>query len=162
MRYDARLIGDLVRDDGTQESSLTLPANANLLAALQDAYGTIVGAIVTGNRDTLTQRDPANLAPTAVSILKRLNCDLALILIKRRRGKLADSDKTLIEETKAVLKQLKDGASVLLGIADANAQAGTLELDAPQTIPTLRAQTIRNRVHNYYPARPVPLANYPQ
>ena len=33
-RYDARLIGDLVRDDGTRENPATLPTNTNLLTAL--------------------------------------------------------------------------------------------------------------------------------
>ena len=86
-RYDARLIGDLVRDDGTQENPATLPTNTNLLTALCDAYGDIVSAAVVGDRYTVDQLDPANLSPAALSYLIRLNCDIALIMIKRRRGK---------------------------------------------------------------------------
>lgn len=153
MRYDARLIGDLVRDDGTQENAGSLPNNLNLTTALSDAYGTIVGAIVTGNRYTLAQLDPENLSDTGLSILKRLNCDLALILLKRRRGRQSDSDKALLDEINNSLKELRDGASVLLGIADVNAPAATLELDAPTAIPTLRPRTIRNQTQNYYPVR---------
>ena len=60
-RYDARLIGDLVRDDGTQENPATLPTNTNLLTALSDAYGDIVAAAVVGDRYTVAQLDPASL-----------------------------------------------------------------------------------------------------
>ena len=153
-RYDARLIGDLVRDDGTQESAASLPNNENLLAALSDGYGQIVSAVVYGNRYTLAQLDPANLSVMALSVLRRLNCDLALIFIKRRRGKFdAEKDAQLLKETQLQLKDLKSGESMLLGALDANAQASTIGMAQPELIPIEKRNTIRFNTRNYYPTQ---------
>lgn len=154
-RYDARLIGDLVRDDGSQEPATSLPMNSNLLAALEDAFGEIVSAIVVGDRYTLEQLDSANLAPTALSYLRRLNCDLALIMIKRRRGKFdPEKDGALLKDASERLKGLKDGASFLLGVLDDHAAASVIGMGQPELIPVSQRQTIRFRTREYYPLYP--------
>ena len=153
-RYDARLIGDLVRDDGTQENPATLPTNTNLLTALSDAYGDIVAAAVVGDRYTVAQLDPANLSPAALSYLIRLNCDIALIMIKRRRGKFdPEKDGAMLKENKEKLAGLKDGLAQMLGIHDANAQASVIGMAQPELIPVEQRNSIRWNTRNYYPAR---------
>jgi phage gp36-like protein len=155
-RYDARLFGDLVSDEGYRVPPNELPTNTNLIAALEDAYGEIVSTIVVGGRYTLYQIDPANLSPAAMSYLVRLNCDLALILIKRRRGVVSDKDKAIIESAANRLKALKDGAGYLLSITDTMADASVMKLANPLTvIPIWRRNTIRGRTREYYPNYPV-------
>ena len=154
-RYDARLIGDLVQDEGIQVTSDALPLHVNLIAALEDAYGMIVSTLVVGDRYTLDQIDPVKLAPSGLSYLKRLNCDMALLYIKRRRGKFdAKGDAELQKNVDGMLKALKDGAGVLLGILDSEAVSATLELATPQIIPICSRNTIRWNVRNYYPTYP--------
>lgn len=151
-RYDARLIGDLVRDDGSQEPPESLPVNENLLAALDDAFGEIMTAIMVGDRYTLAQLDNSALNENALAFLRRLTCDLAFILIHQRRGKLDDKKHAgLIKKNEQRLKSLQDGANVLVGVNDANAQASVIGMAQPQLIPISQRPTIRNRTYNYYP-----------
>lgn len=154
-RYDARLIGDLVRDDGQQEDAGSLPIHTNLLTALNDAYGQIVAAMVYGNRYTLAQLDPANLSVPSLSFLKRLNCDLALILIKRRRGRFdSEKDAALLKETQQQIKDLKTGDLQLLATTDDHAQAATISMAQPELIPVTARNSIRFNTKNYYPQYP--------
>lgn len=154
-RYDARLIGDLVRDDSTQEDDASLPQNPVLLAMLDDAFGEIVSAIVKGNRYTLAQLDSANLAPSAIAMLRRLQCDLTLVLIKRRRGKFSkENDGSLDEENKKRLKEIQDGEFVLLPVTVDHAPAATIGMAQPELIPLASRNTIRTRTRNYYPNYP--------
>lgn len=154
-RYDPRLLGDLVRDDGTQEPLITLPTNSVLLSMLSDAYGQIVAKIVVGDRYTIAQLTPANLAPAALAYLKRLNCDMALIYLKRRRGKYNEKvDGPLDKQNSESLKALQDGAGLLLGINDQNAQASVIGMAQPELIPLAQRNTIRFNTPNYYPQYP--------
>lgn len=159
-RYDVRLLGDLARDDGTQEPAASVPVNPNLLAMLSDAYGQIVAKIVVMDRYTLSQIDPANLSPAALAYLTRLNCDMALIYLKQRRGKYNEKvDGPMNKRNEESLKALQDGAGILLGIADANAKASVIGMAQPELIPICKRNTIRFRVRNYYP---VPYPNGPR
>jgi phage gp36-like protein len=151
-RYDARLLGDLVSDDGTQVSVANLPTNGNLVALLTDAQAAIDAALFVGNRYTVAQL--TTLSTTAQSFLRRLNCDLCLIYLKRRRGVFnSEKDGDLLKECDARIKGLRDGEDLLMQAVDTEAQASTLELDAPTMIPVLRRQTIRNQVRNYFPVQ---------
>lgn len=153
-RYDARLIGDLVRDDATQEPASSLPTNATLLALLADGASDIEAALFVGNRYTIAQL--ANLSTSAANFLRRLNCDITLLLVKRRRGKFdPQKDGELQKNVDATLASLRNGDNLLMQATDSEAQASTIELDAPQMIPILRRQTIRNRTNNYYPVTPI-------
>lgn len=159
-RYDRRLVGDLVRDDATKEPASSLPEHPNLLAMLSDAYGKIVSVITVGDRYTLEQIDPVNLSPSGIAFLVRLNCDLALLYLKQRRGKFSEkTDKFLKDSCDEGLKALKDGATILLGIRDLNAQASVLGMAQPELLPIAKRNTIRFRVQNYYP---IPFPNGPR
>lgn len=154
-RYDARLIGDLVRDDGVQEPPGSLPANAVLLAVLADASAAVDAAVFVGNRHTPAQM--AALSTTAASFVRRLVCDLALIYLKRRRGRFdQERDAALLQEVNATLQSLRDGQDLLLLNQQSQAAASTIELVRPELIPVTARQTIRNRTRNYYPDPPNP------
>lgn len=160
-RYDVRLVGQLVRDDQTEEPASSLAANANLLAVLTDAGSEIEAALFVGNRYTPAQL--TTLSDSAKSFLRRLNCDLALLYLKRRRGRFdPEKDGAFLKEVNQKLESLRKGDNLLMQASDVQAQASTLQLDAPQVIPILRRQTIRNRTQNYYPARSFPPQNFPQ
>lgn len=154
-RYDVRLVGDLVRDDGLQESAGGVPAHPVLLAALADSSAAIDSAVYVGNRYTPAQM--AALAPTAQSFLCRLACDLALLYLKRRRGRFdQDRDAALLAETQTTLQSLRDGTDLLLLDGQAHAPASVIQLVSPELVPIVPRQTIRHRTRNYYPDPPPP------
>lgn len=154
-RYDARLVGDLVRDDGVPESPDSLPSNAVLLAVLQDASAAVDAVVVVGRRYTPVQM--ASLSETAAAFVRRVVCDLALIYLKRRRGRFdQERDGALLDEVNAVLKSLRDGEDLLQLNPFNDAAASTIELVRPELIPVANRQTIRNRTRNYYPDSPDP------
>ncbi|MBS0205003.1 MAG: DUF1320 family protein [Planctomycetes bacterium] len=154
-RYDARLIGDLVRDDGVQEPANSLPANTVLLAVLADASAAVDAAVFVGNRYTVTQM--AALSETAAAFVRRLTCDLALVYLKRRRGRFdQERDAALLNEVNSTLQSLRNGTDLLLLNQQSSAAASTLELVRPELIPVVTRQTIRNRTRNYYPDPPNP------
>ena len=160
-RYDVRLIGDLVNDDGNQEPTASLPQNETLLEMLADAASEITVVLRVGDRYTSEQL--TNLDDDSANYLRRLNCDLALIMLKRRRGVFnAEKDGKFDEANKAKLKALKDGDVYLQTTLETEPGASTLQLDAPKIVPVLRRQTIRNRTKNYYPASPIPSQDFPQ
>lgn len=160
-RYDVRLLGSLVHDDSNIEPAATVPNHPNLIQVLSDASADIEAALFVGARYTPAQL--AELSASAKTFLSRLCSDQALIYLKRRRGKFDDqADKALQESVDAKLKCLRNGDNVLMAETDTQAQASTVELNAPQVIPVLRRQTTRNQTRNYYPARRLPSNNYPQ
>lgn len=149
-RYDVRLIGDLVRDDGTQEPAGSLPANTVLLAVLEDASAAVDAAVFVGNRYTPAQM--SSLSETAAAFVRRLVCDLALIYLKRRRGRFdQDRDAALLKEVNATLDSLRQGEDLLLLENQSSAPGSTIEMVRPELIPVHAPQTIRKRTRNYYP-----------
>jgi len=154
-RYDARLIGDLVRDDGIQEPVGSLPSNPVLSAALADASAAIDAAVYVGNRYTPAQM--SSLSATAAAFVCRLVCDLALVYLKRRRGRFdSERDGVLLAEINKTLQSLRSGEDLLLLDQQSAAAASTLELIRPELIPVSTRQTIRRRTRNYYPDPPNP------
>lgn len=151
-RYDVRLIGDLISDNGTPVTAADVPSNANLMAVLADASSAVDAAVFVGNRYTPAQM--ASLSETAAGFVRRLVCDLALIYLKRRRGRFdAERDAALLKEVNGTLDSLRKGDDLLLLTTQTEAQASTLELAQPQMIPVRRPNTIRNQTSNYYPVR---------
>lgn len=151
-RYDARLIGDLVSDNGVQVAAGDLPTNAVLLSVLEDASASIDAAVYVGNRYTPTQMSA--LSTTAAAFVRRLACDLGLIYLKRRRGRFdPEKDGALLTEINSTLDALRDGRDLLL-MNGAPSPAGTMELVQPHLVRVPARQTIRNRTQNYYPDNP--------
>lgn len=95
-RYDARRLGDLVKDDGTRATASALLTDTNLQAALDDASGMIDAACQRGQRYTPTDltnvaagSDPLNPSLSLTNsqkLLIRLTCDLAYGLLVGRRA----------------------------------------------------------------------------
>jgi phage gp36-like protein len=105
-RYDARTIAQLVRDDSTQETIGSLPNDANLLTALQDASGMVESAVLVGNKYIPT--DLTTLTGNSANFLKRLVCDLVI----RRRPYIDRPVPPQYEEALAWLERLRDGERV--------------------------------------------------
>lgn len=149
-RYDARLIGDLVSDDGSRVDAGDLPGHAVVLAVLNDASATVDAAVYVGNRYTPAQM--ADLSETAAAFVRRLVCDLGLIYIKRRRGRFdPEKDAALLREVNDTLAALRDGKDLLLLTQQSAAPASTVELVRPELIPVNRPRTIQTETRNYYP-----------
>lgn len=150
-RYDVRLIGDLVRDDGAQETATLVPTNPNLTACLDDASAAIDAALVVGSRYTPAQL-AGELSVSAAAFLRRLTCDMTLIFLKRRRGRFdPERDGALLKEVNETLQSLRDGNNLLMLEDETEAPASTIDLVTPELIPICRRNTIRARTRNYYP-----------
>lgn len=151
-KYDVRLCGDLVSDSGTKVTELDFPTNPNLLDALVDAGAMIDGAVRVGNRYTPAQM--ANLEASAATLVRRLCCDQALVFLKRRRGRIAETDKTLLEEVEQRMKSLRSGDDYLMLATETSAEGSMIELAGPCLIPIgapAPLRTIRESVPDYYP-----------
>ena len=79
LRFDVNLLGQLCSDNGTQLTPTQLLSNPNLQAALDDSTGIIESALFTAYKYTAT--DLSNLTYNALSMLKRLTCDLAVVMV---------------------------------------------------------------------------------
>lgn len=146
-RYDARLLGDLVSDNGVAVAAGALPGHPVLLAVLEDASAAVDAAVFVGNRYTPAQM--ANLSATAAAFVRRLVCDLALIYIKRRRGRFdSDKDAALLKEVNATLDALRNGDDVL--VSDQIDDPGP-QLEGTEMVTVTRPRTLLNQIRNYYP-----------
>lgn len=150
-RFDARLIGDLVKDNGVQEPVASLPEHQNLLSAIDDASADVDAALVVGGRYTPDDLQN-NLSASAATFLRRLTCGLALIYLKQRRGRFdPEKDGALLKEINGKLDSLRTGANLLLLGDQEEAPASTIDLVTPKLVPVCRRNTIRARTRNYYP-----------
>jgi phage gp36-like protein len=123
-RFDARRLGDLVRDDTTRATptELLVP-DPVLLVALNDAASEIDASVLAGKK--YLPADLAGLAGTDLNLLVRLNCDLAYGFLVMRRGYSAtDTAAQAPGFTRALemLVLLRDGQKVFA--VDANREAG--------------------------------------
>lgn len=150
-RYDTRLISDLISDVGAP--SVNAATDPNLLAALEDASSAINAAVYVGDRYTPDQM--SRLSATAAGFIRRLCCDLALIYIKRRRGRFdAEKDGALLKEVDDTLQSLRNGNNLLLLEDQSESPASVIFLDRPQLIGVKRSTSIRASTKNYYPWNP--------
>lgn len=152
-RYDARDIGDLASDTGTQVSTGSIPTDANVLAALADASGDIESALLAGNR--YTTADLAAVTGNTASKLIRLTCDIAMgYLLSRRPGYDPERLKAFREQNHFMLERLRKGENVF----DLTAQkdAGVIERATPTAVDVSKLNLMRDRTQNYYPARRFP------
>ena len=149
-RYDVRLIGELVRDNGVREDPTTLLTEPILLAVLVDASAAVDAAVFVGDRYTPAQM--LTLSTTAAAFVRRVVSDLALIYLKRRRGRFdPEKDGALLKEVNETLTALRDGKDMLLLTGQTEAPASVLELVRPNLVNVSRPNTIRRNTRNYYP-----------
>lgn len=125
-RYDARRLGELVRDDGTKATPAQLDADTVLQAALDDGHSLINSAALAGRR--YTPSDLADLTDLDKALLIRLNCDLAYGFLLRRRG-FAEGEVSRLapgfEEALQLLQRLKNGDIVFN--VESVLEAGTMD-----------------------------------
>lgn len=153
-RYDARIFGDVVRDDGNQATAEELLDDPNLQAALDDASGDIESACLVGER--YLPADLAALTGHSLFHLKRICCDIAVaFLLRRRPSDDPDRDTARLELAEKHLERLRTGEMVFYR-GDGADQGGTPDTTGPTTVQLQELNTIRRRTNNYYPAGALP------
>lgn len=153
-RKDVRTLGDLVGDADTRATSVELDTDTVLATALQDASGIIDAAVFHAGR--YSADDLNGLTGNSLALLKRLTCDIAYTLLRRRRGYTGDEGEDLAEFKQAdqMLERLRKGERVfdVAEVIDAgNTQVVTIT-------PTIVAQqnTVVSVADRYFPTRPYP------
>lgn len=114
-RFDVRLLGDLVGDDDVRVEPDDLLTDDNLQAAIDDAWGEILGALLMSKR--YSEADLAALTAESKQFLIRINCLLALGNLFERRP-WSDDDQRVHATDKAdrarkELDALRTGSKVL-------------------------------------------------
>jgi len=153
-RYDARDLGDLVSDTDDQASPIDLVTHPMVTTALEDASGSIEGALLVGNR--YEPSDLESLTGNSANFLERITCDIAMaFLLARRPGFDPDRMSAQQDLAESHLERLRNGQNVLNIVGNRN--AGNPTVDGPTLI---RFQThlnlMRDRVRHYYPGRRLP------
>lgn len=147
-RYDVRLIGDLATDLGSTLPTEEVPNHPNVLAALEDAMGEMVVALVVGQK--YTEDELLGLTGYSLSHAKRINCDIAMaLLIKRRPIVAEDQAESVSKQSRDHLKRLRDGENVF-GIP-AVVEAGNLSLSTPSSVDITNLNLLTERMGRFFP-----------
>lgn len=109
-RMDLRLVGDLVRDDGTQATASDLQTDVNLATALAGASGQVESACLAG--EFYSVADLQALTGASLAMLKDIVCWLAYGRLRRRRGVSEASDDPAYAEAKKLIDDLHDGKRI--------------------------------------------------
>jgi hypothetical protein len=118
--YDARQVGDFVKDDNTRASASALLTDGIVDAALLRASGDVEMAALA--REAYTAEELAALEGAALAALKGLVCDIAFWHLKKRRQrglKLSDVSGDAAEQ----LERLRKG-ELIFPVPDKDAAAG--------------------------------------
>lgn len=108
---DQRLLGDLVRDDGSEATPTQLLTDANLSTALLRASGIVEAYTLKGERYTVADLQAFPNGSPAQAMLKGIVCGLAIQYVRRRRG-YDEPDYPLYKDALELLNLLADGASI--------------------------------------------------
>ena len=154
LRYDARILGDLVNDTGSQISPTGLDTDTVLQQMLDDAYGEMVASLLVGAR--YSEADLASLTGASLNYAKRIECDLALYELFKRRvySKASPATDAIIERAVNHIKNLSNGAEVFS--LPTTAAASKVVVTGPTTTQLRNLNTIRRRTNNYFPTTPQP------
>jgi phage gp36-like protein len=109
-RIDSRWLCDLILDDGTAGTEAEFLASTRVAAVLDDAAGIILAYALQGGR--YTEDDLDDLTGASLSLLVRLNVDLAsALLAEARQVPVEDVEKTIpgYGRTLKFLEQLQLG-----------------------------------------------------
>lgn len=150
LRFDARVIGDLVDDRGQQVAADALDDDDVLAVMLNDASGDIDSALGVGQQ--YTPADLAALTGNAQSHLVRITCEIALAYVFRRRGFYpADEHRGMMELAESHLERIRQGQNVF-SVPDRE-EAGLIDTTGPSLVTWGDMHLIRDRTKNYFPAR---------
>lgn len=152
VRYDVHLIGDLLLDDGNSVAAVDVPTHATVTAMLDDAEAAIDAALRQSGRYTAAEL--ASIVSSSANLLKRMNCDIAMAYLFRRRGDQdADKLKAYIDLAEEHLKRLREGTLVLITPDESEIDAGIIK-PLPMTQDQANQSPLtRDNVRNYFPAR---------
>jgi hypothetical protein len=159
-RYDVRTLGDLVNDAGVRQGVANLVTDPVIQTMLNDAAGLVNTAIQQGNR--ITSDDITNLQTaggTGWSMLVRLNCDLAYVMLCQRRG-YASKELSLLPQwinSNALLEQLRKGERIF-DLVDAK-QAGVANWSFPGRTAYHNIQLMRTHNAQFFPLPPPQFPN---
>lgn len=157
-RFDARQVGDLVSDTDVAVPPGQLTLDPVLLQMLEDASGEIEVALLSGQRYTLDDiaviMDPETTVPNSQAYLKRICCEIAYVMLLKRRG-IQDPEKikAQVEAAETHLERLRRGDTVFQ--LPAQIAAGVAEFSGVGTVDFTTLHLPFDRSRNYFPRRPI-------
>lgn len=151
LRYDIREIGDMATDTDERLDEAAILASDIVQTVMDDAKSEVLSAVQRGGKYTVAQIEA--LTGDAENLLIRIECDVAMFYLYRRRGNNANPDKAA--------EQAKQARRLLDMLVKGDAAFGTAEELAASTVEYIgltdrdyeSIQLIRDRVQNYYPRR---------
>jgi phage gp36-like protein len=147
-RFDVRLIGDLATDSGSTLDVGDVATHPNVVAALEDAAGEMVVALQVGGR--YTEADLLGLSGFSLAHAKRIQCDIAMALLMKRRPIVGEEEsREIAKQSRDHLKRLSGGENVF-GIP-AVIESGNIELTAPSTVDITNLNLLTERMSRYFP-----------
>jgi hypothetical protein len=117
-RYDARLVCQYVSDTGVPDDSTQILTDPNLLAILADASAMVESAALVGGRyrpgdlQALTATNNGTLRYIGGGLVKRLVANLAMGLLRQRRGMRDDQPFPPYEDALRQLELLRKGETI--------------------------------------------------
>lgn len=156
-RYDARLIGDLISDQGVQVTGAALDVDLKLQAALDDAAGAMDAAFLQGARYSMDDINGLMAGSTnSRSHVVRINCDIAIMYLADRRvhARANETLERIMERAQTYLKQLKTGEDLFE--IPAKVAASVPKVAGPTTQQLTLLNTIRRRTNHYFPNEILP------
>ena len=148
LRFDANLLGMLVNDNSQQLTPVQINSDAATLAALQDATGIIESALYVAYK--YTAADMLHLSANSASLLKRLCCDYAIVMLCQRRGYDYHDKYPMLDLSVELVQKLRFGERVL-DFAD-NKQAGLAAVSRPSVIQQQQAGLVTTNT-NIFPIK---------
>lgn len=153
-RFDVRMLGDLVGDDGLRIGPSELLVHPNLQTALDDAAGEMLAALLQGKR--YTAADLAALTGDSQKYLIRLNCEIALGLLWERRGYFDDDRRDeWMDRSRKALNRLRTGEIIFDVDGVKGAALPNVSTPSRVTIENLNL-TVDEARRGFYPARRLP------
>jgi phage gp36-like protein len=139
-RFDARTLGQLVRDDSRQATETELRESIVVQAALDDASGEIDAALIVGGRYKPSQL--AELTGNAKSYLVRIACWIAMRHLWGRRPYLEDPAKDEAEnQARKALASLRKGEAIFI-LDEDDAVTNSMPALIADTPRSVRAQNL--------------------
>jgi phage gp36-like protein len=147
-RYDSRILGNLVADDGETVDEDDLSANAKLTAALAAASGQVNAAILVGER--YAADDLTGLTGDSKEFLKTIVCEIAFGMLWRRKPYTDDNAgrKEAVERADEWLKRLRGGEWVF--DIDVKKEAGRPTVETVTRVEAQEQNLIVDQVRSHF------------
>ena len=148
LAFDEQTLRELASDTGTAVDSLS--GSPAVAAALDAGAGRIEAACFVGAM--YSADDLAGLTGNSAALLKRMNCEIALLYLMSRRPEKYGSDyfKAIDERIENYLQDIREGARLFA--TDAAKAAGLPMVDGPSALTFQRLNLITQRTRRFYPS----------